>query len=99
MLKATTLRINKKVYDDINKRAKEEYIDTSSFLRKLVMKAYKEYKLDEDLKDWSKGRKSIGEVAKNNNISIWQAIDEIKKRNLSSPISQEDVLEDLDFKI
>jgi predicted HTH domain antitoxin len=97
MLKATTLRLKDSVYKDINYLAEKEYLDTSSFLRKLVMKSYLEYKLDVSLKEWSEGKKSLGDVSKENNLSIWQTMEEVKKRGLSSNISLEDINNDFNL--
>jgi hypothetical protein len=91
MLKATTLRLKDSVYKDISYFAEKEYLDTSSFLRKLVMKSFLEYKLELSLKEWAKGNKSLGDVSKENNLSIWQVMDEIKKKNLYSNISLDDL--------
>ncbi|MFH0906544.1 MAG: hypothetical protein V1824_04370 [archaeon] len=97
MLKATTLRLEEKVYNDLTKIAKNEYLDISAFLRQLVMKAYSEYKLELSLKDFANGKKSIGDVAEENNISIWEAMDDLKKRNISSAVTLEDMGKDIDF--
>jgi uncharacterized protein YktA (UPF0223 family) len=91
MLKATTLRLKDSVYKDITYLAEKEYLDTSSFLRKLVMKSYLEYKLEVSLKEWSEGKKSLGDVSKENNLSIWQVMDEVKKKGFSSNISLDDL--------
>lgn len=97
MLKATTLRLKDSVYKDITYMAEKEYLDTSSFLRKLVMKAYLEYKLEDSLKEWSEGKKSLGEVSKENNLSIWQAMEEAKKKGYTSNISLDDVKKDFEI--
>jgi uncharacterized protein YktA (UPF0223 family) len=97
MLKATTLRLKDSVYKDITYLAEKEYLDTSSFLRKLVMKSYLEYKLEVSLKEWSEGKKSLGDVSKENNLSIWQVMDEAKKKGFSSSISLDDVKNNVDF--
>ena len=61
------------------------------------MKSYFDYKLEKSLKDWSEGKKSIADVSEENNISIWEAMDEVKKRNLSSAVTLEDMGLDIDF--
>ncbi len=97
MLKATTLRLKDSVYKDITYLAEKEHLDTSSFLRKLIMNSYLDYKLEVSLKEWSEGKKSLGEVSKENNLSIWQVMDEAKKKGFSSSISLEDIRKDIDL--
>ena len=58
----------------------------------------KDKKLEQSLKEWSKGHISIGDVAEENNISIWQAIKEAKKRGFSSAITLNDI-ENNDFEL
>jgi len=97
MLKATTLRLKYSVYKDITYLAEKEHLDTSSFLRKLIMNSYLDYKLEVSLKEWSEGKKSLGEVSKENNLSIWQVMDIAKKKGFSSSISLEDIRKDIDL--
>ncbi len=97
MLKATTLRLKDSVYKDITYLAEKEHLDTSSFLRKLIMNSYLDYKLEVSLKEWSEGKKSLGEVSKENNLSIWQVMDEAKKKGFSSSISLEDIRKDINL--
>ncbi|MFH0906090.1 MAG: hypothetical protein V1824_02020 [archaeon] len=61
------------------------------------MKAYTEYKLDKALEEWSKCEKSLGEVAKEQNISVWEVMDLLKKKNIYSPIKAEDLNFEKDF--
>ncbi len=59
----------------------------------------KNNKLQNSLEEWSEGSKSIGDVAKENKISIWKAMDEVKKRKLSSAVTLDDIRNDLDFEL
>jgi hypothetical protein len=54
-------------------------------------------KLEVSLKEWSEGKKSLGDVSKENNLSIWQVMDEAKKKGFSSSISLDDVKNNVDF--
>jgi hypothetical protein len=65
----------------------------------LKLKSLVNKNLDLSLKEWSEGKKSIGEVAKENKISIWKAMDEAKKRNFTSAITLSDLRNNLDFEL
>ncbi|NCP72326.1 hypothetical protein GW835_02965 [archaeon] len=61
------------------------------------MKLIIDSKLDISLKEWSEGKKSLGDVSKENNLSICQTMEEAKKRGLSSSISLEDIKDDFNL--
>lgn len=63
----------------------------------IIMKSITEYKLENSLKEWSEGKISLGDVSKENNISIWQAMKEVKKRGFTSNISLDDLKNNFDL--
>ncbi|MFH0906181.1 MAG: hypothetical protein V1824_02505 [archaeon] len=91
MLKATTLRLEARVYKEIDKYAQIEYLDLSAFLRKLVMKSLENYRLEKSLKDFETGTKSISEIANENNLTIYEILDELEKKNVYSPLTSKDL--------
>jgi hypothetical protein len=48
-------------------------------------------RLEISLKEWSEGKKSLGDVSKENNLSIWEIMDEAKKKGFSSSIFLDDL--------
>ncbi len=70
----------KKEIDDLRNLFKEEQ---SSLIRRLLWKSIAQEKLEYALKDYIDEKISLGKAAEIAGISIWQIIDELKKRNIA----------------
>ena len=69
----------KKEIDILRNRSKE---DQSALGRRLLRRSLSEEKLDLAMKDYLEDKVSLGKAAEFGGVSIWQMIDELKKRNI-----------------
>ncbi|MHA1490407.1 MAG: UPF0175 family protein [Promethearchaeota archaeon] len=69
--------------EEIDKLRKLYREDQSSFIRKLLWKSIAQEKLEFALKEYLNDKISIGRASEIANISIWEMLDELKKRNIT----------------
>jgi len=69
----------KKEIEILRKRSLE---DQSTLVRRLLRRSLTEEKLDLAIKDYIEDRVSLGKAAEFVGVSIWQMLDELKKRNI-----------------
>lgn len=91
MLSSTTIRLEKRVLERINKLANRKYLDRGTYMRQLIMKQLQEECLEESLKEYTNKKITIEELAEKNNTSILELLDVFKIKNISLNVSLEDV--------
>jgi predicted HTH domain antitoxin len=70
----------KKEIDNLKKLYKEEQ---SSLIRRLLWRSINEEKTDFAIKEYLNEKISMGKAAEIAGISIWEILDELKKRNIT----------------
>ena len=70
----------KKEIDNLKKLYKEEQ---SSLIRRLLWRSINEEKTDFAIKEYLNEKISMGKAAEIAGISIWEMLDELKKRNIT----------------
>jgi len=70
----------KKEIDNLKELYKEEQ---SSLIRRLLWRSIKEEKTDFAIKEYLNEKISMGKAAEIAGISIWEMLDELKKRNIT----------------
>jgi len=75
--------IPNKMKDEIDKLKEIYKEDQSSLIRRLLWKSIKQEKLELALKDYVEDKISLGKAAELANLSIWEIIDELKKRKIT----------------
>lgn len=91
MLASTTLRIEHKILNDIDKRAAQRHLDRGTYMRQLIMRAYEAELLDVAIERYKEGKISIGELAEKTNRSLWEIMEILKQRKIQSNLTLEDV--------
>jgi predicted HTH domain antitoxin len=91
MDKPTTLRLPKDVLRRIKKMSESEYLDTSSAMRRLIIKALKEWELDYAVERYKKGEFSFGQVAKFTGISVWEVPALLKEKKVPFNYDEEEL--------
>ncbi|MBD3255484.1 MAG: hypothetical protein GF383_10345 [Candidatus Lokiarchaeota archaeon] len=69
--------------EEIDKLREIHKEDQSSYIRKLLWKSIAQEKLDYALNEYLKDKVSLGRAAELAGISIWEMLDELKKRNIT----------------
>lgn len=77
-------RMEKAVIDLVDKTAEEEHVDRTKALKELLIRGRKDYLLEKYMDLYRDGKCSIGFVAENTGITIYEAMEEAAKRGLGS---------------
>ncbi len=88
-------RIEKQDLKAIDLFAKEEHLDRSTFLKKLVYRSLEEYKLAHAFELYSEGKISLGKAAEMAGRSLWDMIELLPKHDIHLNYGKEDLEDDL----
>lgn len=69
--------------EEIDKLRKLRHEDQSSFIRKLLWKSVAQEKLEYALNQYLADKISLGKAAELADLSIWEMLDELKKRKIT----------------
>jgi predicted HTH domain antitoxin len=91
-----SFRLGKKLQIDLGKVEKKWQIDRSEVIRRLLVDALKEWKIQNALEGLSQRRISLGKAAEECDVSIWELLERIKQKNLDwTGYREEDIERDL----
>ena len=79
----------------IDQLAKEEHIDRSAFVKKLLHKSLEEFKVERAFKLYKEGKASLGKAAEMAGKNIWEMIELMEKYNVYLNYSVADLKSDL----
>jgi predicted HTH domain antitoxin len=89
-------RLPKNEVNEIQKYAKEEDIDKSAMIKRLLHKSLEEYRVERAFKLYKQKKASLGEAAALAGKSMWDMIDLMKKHNTYLNYSVDDLREDME---
>lgn len=95
MGKIITTRLPDEFVVKINYIAKQENIDVSTAMRKLLANAIKEWKIEQALERYKKGELSFGEAVRFAEISPWDFPGLLKQKKICVNYDFEELEEDL----
>jgi len=95
MTDVVAARIPKDDARDIELFAREESVDKSSFVKRLLRKSLEEYKVERALKLYKEGAISLGKAAELAGKNIWTMLDIMKKHHVELNYTIEDLEEDI----
>jgi len=90
-----TTRVEDELAEAIDAVAKKEGMDRSTVIRRFLLKAVKEWLIEKSLEEYRDGKITLWQAAKRCGISLWEMVDEVKKREVHVPYSLEELREDL----
>jgi len=93
MDKPTTLRLPKDLLRQIKEISGKEYLDSSTVIRKLLVKAIAEWKKENALEELRKGIISVGKAAEKAEIAIWDMVELAKEEKIDWTQYSEEELE------
>ncbi len=79
--------------EEIEKIAMRNLVDTSVITGQLLAKAVRNEESDAALIDYEKGKITLWQAAESANLSLWEMIDEAKRRNICVPYTIDDLKE------
>lgn len=90
-----TTRVEEELARIIDSIAKREGMDRSTVIRRFLLKAVKDWLIDRSLDEYEEGKLTLWQAAEKCGLSIWEMVDEVKKRDIHVPYTLEDLKEDL----
>jgi len=95
MTTTISTRLPRKEIKEIEKFAKEEELDKSTFIKRLLHKSLKEYKVEYAFRLYKEGKVSLWKAAELAEKSLWDMIELMGKYNAYLNYGIEDLREDL----
>lgn len=90
-----TTRIEEKLARLIDEIARKEGMDRSTVVRRFLLSASKEWRVEKSLEDYEQGKITLWQAARKCGLSLWEMIDEVKKRKVRVPYTLEELRKDL----
>jgi metal-responsive CopG/Arc/MetJ family transcriptional regulator len=76
-------RIPRELAKELERLMREEHLEKSAALRKLLHLGLKDYRLDRALAELSKGRISLSRAAEEAGVSVWELVDEAARHRVA----------------
>ena len=92
-------RIDEIYAREIQQMAREEGLDKSSFLKKIIISGLKDYKLEHSLALYNKNRITLSRASELAEISIHEFISLMPDHNMEIHYSSDDFRNDLELKL
>ena len=96
MAEIVSTRVPDYMAKDLKAIEKEENSDRATVVRKLLSKAIADWKLQHALTLYSTGKVTLWKASKIADLSLWEIMDTVKARKITSPYSYEDFREDFE---
>ena len=90
-----TTRVAEELVKIIDSIAEREGMDRSTVIRRFLLKAVKNWLIETSLEEYEQGKLTLWQAAEKCGLSLWEMIDEVKKRGVHVPYTLEELKEDL----
>lgn len=90
-----TTRVEEELAKIIDSIAKREGMDRSTVIRRFLLKAVKDWLIERSLEEYKDGKLTLWQAAEKCGLSLWEMIDEVKKREIPVPYTLDELKEDL----
>jgi predicted HTH domain antitoxin len=90
-----TTRVEDELAHLIDSIAEREGMDRSTVLRRFLQKAAKDWLIDESVGEYERGKLTLWQAAERSGLTIWEMIEEVKKRSAHAPYTLDELKEDL----
>lgn len=90
-----TTRVQEELVKMIDDIADREGMDRSTVIRRFLHKAVKNWLIERNLKEYEEGRVTLWQAATRCGLSLWEMINEVKKREIHVPYTLEELREDI----
>lgn len=94
-IRQLNLRIPETIIQDLDQIAQEEQIDRTTVARKLLAEGIRRWRFDQALRQYEQGQITKGRAAELAGVTIYDILDEVRRRGLAAQYSLEEVREDL----
>jgi len=90
-----TTRVEEELAKIIDSIAKKEGMDRSTVIRRFLLRAVKDWLIEKSLDEYEEGKLTLWQAAEKCGLSLWEVINEVKKREIHVPYTLEELKEDL----
>ena len=90
-----TTRVEEELAKAIDDVAKEEGMDRSTVIRRFLSKAVRGWLIEKSLAEYEEGKLTLWQAASRCGVSLWEMIEEARKREVHVPYTLEELREDL----
>jgi len=90
-----TTRVGEELAKIIDSIAKREGMDRSTVIRRFLLRAVKDWLIEKSLDEYEEGKLTLWQAAEKCGLSLWEMINEVKKREIHVPYTLEELKEDL----
>jgi predicted HTH domain antitoxin len=90
-----TTRVEEELAKIIDSIAKREGMDRSTVIRRFLLRAVKDWLIEKSLDEYEEGKLTLWQAAEKCGLSLWEVINEVKKREIHVPYTLEELREDL----
>lgn len=90
-----TTRVEEELVKIIDSIAKREGMDRSTVIRRFLLRAVKDWLIEKSLDEYEEGKLTLWQAAEKCGLSLWEMINEVKKREIHVPYTLEELKEDL----
>lgn len=70
-------------------------MDRSTVIRRFLLRAVKDWLIEKSLDEYEEGKLTLWQAAEKCGLSLWEMINEVKKREIHVPYTLEELKEDL----
>ncbi len=98
MLKPATVRISEEFLKEITSFVKDMHLDKSAYLREIMQKGFEEDRQERLLAKYQTGDLSVEEACRLLDLSMWDFLLLLKKRNMALNVNLEDWLNSAELK-
>jgi len=90
-----TTRVEEELAKAIDEVAKEEGMDRSTVIRRFLSKAVRDWLIEKSLTAYEEGKLTLWQAAERCRLSLWEMVEEAKKREVHVPYTLEELREDV----
>ncbi len=90
-----TTRVESELAKLIDEIAKREGMGRSTVIRRFLTKATRDWLIESSLKEYEEGKITLWMAAERCGLSLWEMVEEAKKREVKVPYSAEELRKDL----
>ncbi len=95
MAVTVTTRVEGELAKAIDEVAREEGMDRSTVIRRFLSKAMRDWLIEKSLAGYGEGKMTLWQAAERCGLSLWEMIEEVRKREVHVPYTLEELREDL----
>lgn len=90
-----TTRVEDELAHLIDSIAEREGMDRSTVIRRFLLKAAKDWLIEENIEEYEQGKLTLWQAAERSSLTLWEMIEEVKKRSAHAPYTLDELREDL----